>query len=93
MTLWQPLPRPDNNTRGTTSQHGTERGIVLVASKAGQGEFGTRGIDGELMTLDEWPAGELLPTASCPCHQEVQTSLHEARRWLEVPRDKFVFAP
>ena len=70
----------------------TERGIVPVASRVGKDSFGTRGIDGELMTLDEWPAGELLPTASCPCHQEVQTSLHEARRWLEVPRDKFVFA-
>lgn len=71
----------------------TERGIAPVASRVGKDSFGMRSIDGELMTLNEWPAGELLPTASCPCHQEVQTSLHQARRWLEVPRDKFVFAP
>lgn len=71
----------------------TERGIAPVASRVGKDSFGMRGIDGELMTLDEWPPGELMPTASCPCHQEVQVSLHEARRWLEVPPDKFVYTP
>lgn len=67
----------------------TERGIAPVASRVGKDKFGMRSIDGELMTLDEWPAGELLPTASCPCHQEVRISLYQARSWLEVRRDRF----
>ncbi|MGI8722600.1 MAG: hypothetical protein ACR2JG_10260 [Geodermatophilaceae bacterium] len=71
----------------------TERGIVPVASRVGKDKFGMRSIDGELMTLDEWPAGELLPTASCPCHQKVRISLHEARSWFDAARDKFVFNP
>lgn len=72
----------------------TERGIAPVAKRVGQGSYGIRGgVGGELMTLDEWPPGELLPTASCSCHEEVQVSLYEARRWLEVPRDKVVYNP
>lgn len=30
------------------------------------------------MTLDQWPSGELLPSAACMCHRRVETRLHEA---------------
>lgn len=71
----------------------TQGGIAPIANRAGKGSFGMRMANGGLMTLDQWPAGELLPTASCACHDEVQVSLHQARTWLEVPRDKFVYEP
>jgi len=38
----------------------TKRGIAPVASGADSADFGMRMLGGELMTLDQWPAGEHL---------------------------------
>lgn len=71
----------------------TDRGLAPVASGIGRHDFTLRSIDGELMTLDQWPAGEHLPPASCACHDEVVISLYEAKRWVGAPQDKFVYSP
>ncbi len=71
----------------------TDQGVVPVAKRRGRGQFGTRLLDGALMTLDQWPAGELLPSASCACHEEVLVSLYEARGWVESGRDKVTYKP
>lgn len=71
-------------------------GCVPVAKGATARGISVRSSDGlqsPPMALDKWPAGEHLPLASCPCYQAVEVSVHEARSWLEVPRDKFVFEP
>lgn len=49
--------------------------------------------DGAPMSLAEWPAGEHLPIAACRCHRHVEVSVHQARKWLESRRDKFVYEP
>jgi len=70
----------------------TEHGFVPVAR--GRGGPVTRTADAvasRLMTLEDWPAGELLPAASCACHEVVETSLYEARRWLGVSGKKVVY--
>lgn len=73
----------------------TDRGLAPIANLVGKGRFAARSLDdpqGPLMTLDQWPPGELLPRASCECHDSVETSLHEAKRWLGTSRRKFVYA-
>lgn len=70
-------------------------GLVPVARTA-QGGFRWRASeapDGRPLTLEMWPAGEFLPIGSCRCHDHVEISVHEARRWREVSRDKFVYSP
>jgi hypothetical protein len=72
-------------------------GHVPVARTA-DGHFTLRGsgrLDGSPMTLNQWPAGEHLPPASCACHDEVVISVHQAKSWFNrvggaSPRDKFV---
>ena len=71
-------------------------GCVPVAKGATARGISVRSSDGlqsPPVTLDKWLAGEHLPLASCRCYQAVEVSVHEARSWLEVPRDKFVFEP
>ncbi len=74
-------------------------GHVPVARTA-DGRFTLRGSgrpDGSPMTLDQWPAGEHLPLASCACHDDVTVSVHQAKSWFErvggSRRDKFVHSP
>jgi hypothetical protein len=79
---------------------GSPWGHVPVA-KTADGRFTLRGsgrLDGSPMTLDQWPAGEHLPPASCACHDAVVVSVHQAKSWFErvggaSPRDKFVYSP
>ena len=41
---------------------------------------------GRPRTLREWPEGQPLPTASCPCHAEVVLTAAEARKLRDTPR-------
>ncbi len=73
---------------------GTEQGLVPVAKGAERRSFRLRcRDDGSPMTLDEWPAGELLPAASCPCHPILEASLFQARSWVKSDKRKVVFVP
>ncbi len=74
----------------------TQWGLVPVASRVGPGRCDFRtsgGMQSSPMTLEQWPAGEHLPFAACACHDRVEISVHEARTWLESPRDKHVYSP
>jgi len=74
----------------------TQWGLVPVVNRIGPGrcEFRTSGgMQSPPMTLEQWPAGEHLPFAACACHGQVEISVHDARSWLESPRDKHVYSP
>ncbi len=74
----------------------TQWGRVPVANRIGRGHCEFRpsgGMQSPPMTLEQWPAGEHLPFAACACHDQVEISVHEARSWLESPRDKYVYSP